>query len=47
MFKVHEHSRFPDYLAIILLYQAGQNEILAVELWQVCFDFLLLSSFSM
>lgn len=34
MFKVHEHSRFPDYLAIILLYQAGQNEILAVELWQ-------------
>jgi hypothetical protein len=47
MFKVHEHSRYPDYLAIILLYQAGQNEILAVELWQVCFDFLLLSSFLM
>ncbi|XP_031269943.1 expansin-like B1 [Pistacia vera] len=34
MFKVHEHSRFPHYLAIILLYQAGQNEILAVEIWQ-------------
>ncbi|KAJ6706074.1 EXPANSIN-LIKE B1 [Salix purpurea] len=34
MFKVHEHSKFPDYLAITLLYQAGQNEILAVELWQ-------------
>jgi hypothetical protein len=39
MFKVHEHSRFPEYLAIVLLYQAGQNEILAVELRQVCFDF--------
>ncbi|KAI5602150.1 hypothetical protein POPTR_001G151500v4 [Populus trichocarpa] len=34
MFKVHEHSRFPEYLAIVLLYQAGQNEILAVELRQ-------------
>ncbi|KAG6788709.1 hypothetical protein POTOM_004786 [Populus tomentosa] len=34
MFKVHEHSRFPEYLATVLLYQAGQNEILAVELRQ-------------
>jgi hypothetical protein len=39
MFKVHEHSRFPEYLVIVLLYQAGQNEILAVELRQVRFDF--------
>lgn len=35
MFKVHEHSRFPQYLALVFLYQTGQNEILAVELWQV------------
>ncbi|XP_058106575.1 expansin-like B1 [Magnolia sinica] len=34
MFKVHEYSRFPDYLAIIILYQAGQKDITAVELWQ-------------
>ncbi|GAV79761.1 Pollen_allerg_1 domain-containing protein/DPBB_1 domain-containing protein [Cephalotus follicularis] len=32
--KVHEHSNYPDYLAIILLYQAGQSDILAVEVWQ-------------
>ncbi|KAI8001309.1 Expansin-like B1 [Camellia lanceoleosa] len=35
MVKVHENSRFPDYLAIIILYQAGQNDITAVEVWQV------------
>ncbi|KAI8525980.1 hypothetical protein RHMOL_Rhmol13G0272700 [Rhododendron molle] len=34
MVKVHEHSRFPDYLALIFLYQAGQNDITAVELFQ-------------
>ncbi|KAJ4712641.1 Expansin-like like [Melia azedarach] len=34
MFKVHEHSKFPDYLAIVILYQAGQNDVLAVEIWQ-------------
>ncbi|KVH95569.1 expansin-like B1 [Cynara cardunculus var. scolymus] len=34
MFKVHEHSRFPDYLALVALYQAGVNEITAIELWQ-------------
>ncbi|XP_058106574.1 expansin-like B1 [Magnolia sinica] len=34
MFKVHENSRFPDYLAIVILYQAGQKDITAVELWQ-------------
>ncbi|XP_059657661.1 expansin-like B1 [Cornus florida] len=34
MFKVHENSRFPEYLALVALYQAGINEITAVELWQ-------------
>ena len=34
-FKVHEHSRYPSYLAIVILYQAGKNEILAVDIWQV------------
>ncbi|KAF9625651.1 hypothetical protein IFM89_025136 [Coptis chinensis] len=34
MFKVHEHSRFPEYIAIILIYQAGQKDVTAVELWQ-------------
>lgn len=35
MFKVHEHSRFPEYLAILPIYQAGVNDITAIELWQV------------
>lgn len=35
MFKVHEHSRFPEYLALVPIYQAGVNDITAVELWQV------------
>ncbi|XP_077247238.1 expansin-like B1 [Tasmannia lanceolata] len=34
MFKIHENSRFPEYLAIVALYQAGQNDITALELWQ-------------
>ncbi|XP_010933564.1 expansin-like B1 [Elaeis guineensis] len=34
MVKVTEHSKFPDYLALIIIYQAGQKDILAVELWQ-------------
>ncbi|GFZ01096.1 expansin-like B1 [Actinidia rufa] len=25
MVKVHEHSRFPEYLAVVLLYQAGKK----------------------
>ena len=37
MVKVHEHSRFPEYLAVVLLYQAGKNYITAVEVWQVQF----------
>ncbi|GMP55249.1 hypothetical protein CsSME_00020118 [Camellia sinensis var. sinensis] len=34
MVKVHEHSRFPKYLALVMLYQAGQNDITAAEVWQ-------------
>ncbi|KAF3448244.1 hypothetical protein FNV43_RR08957 [Rhamnella rubrinervis] len=34
MYKVHEHSRYPHYLAIVILYIGGQNDITAVELWQ-------------
>ncbi|XP_022971845.1 expansin-like B1 [Cucurbita maxima] len=33
-FKVHEHSRYPDYLAIVIIYVGGQNDITVVELWQ-------------
>ncbi|KAK8285088.1 hypothetical protein V6Z12_D08G201300 [Gossypium hirsutum] len=32
--KVHENSRNPDYLAIIMLYQAGKSDILSVDIWQ-------------
>lgn len=38
MFKVHEHSKYPDYLAIVVLYQAGQKDVTAIELWQVIDD---------
>ncbi|KAB1216288.1 Expansin-like B1 [Morella rubra] len=34
MFKVHEHSRNPHYLALLMIYVSGQNDITAVELWQ-------------
>lgn len=34
MFKVHENSRYSEYLAIAILYAAGQNDVLAVEIWQ-------------
>ncbi|KAF8412469.1 hypothetical protein HHK36_000433 [Tetracentron sinense] len=34
VFKVHEHSRFPEYLAIVVLYQAGQKDIVTIEVWQ-------------
>ncbi|KAE8678008.1 Expansin-like B1 [Hibiscus syriacus] len=33
-FKVHEHSKYPDYLAIVILYQPGRSEILAAQIWQ-------------
>lgn len=35
MVKVHEHSKFSDYLAIVMLNQAGLSDITAVEIWQV------------
>ncbi|KAJ9707029.1 hypothetical protein PVL29_002147 [Vitis rotundifolia] len=34
LFKVHENSRFPDYLAIVMLYQAGRSDITAVDIWK-------------
>ncbi|KAJ7952587.1 Expansin-like protein [Quillaja saponaria] len=33
-YKVHEHSKYPDYLAVVIIYVAGQNDINAVEVWQ-------------
>nr|CAN66372.1 hypothetical protein VITISV_009464 [Vitis vinifera] len=33
-FKVHENSRFPDYLSLVMLYQAGLSDITAVDIWQ-------------
>ncbi|KAI4327186.1 hypothetical protein L6164_019678 [Bauhinia variegata] len=32
--KVHEHSRNPHYLAIVVLYVGGTTDITAVELWR-------------
>lgn len=37
VFKVHENSKFPDYIAVAILYVGGQNDVTAVELWQVRF----------
>ncbi|KAK9203389.1 hypothetical protein WN943_013643 [Citrus x changshan-huyou] len=34
MFKVHENSKYPQYLAVSMLYVGGQNDVLAVEIWQ-------------
>ncbi|KAJ7944676.1 Expansin-like protein [Quillaja saponaria] len=34
VFKVTEHSKYPHYLAIVPLYIAGQNDIVAVDIWQ-------------
>ncbi|KAL5973802.1 hypothetical protein ACLOJK_030459 [Asimina triloba] len=31
---VHESSRFSEYLSIVFIFQAGQKDILGVELWQ-------------
>ncbi|XP_022738227.1 expansin-like B1 [Durio zibethinus] len=33
--KVNGHSRYPSYLAIVIQYQPGNKEILAVDIWQV------------
>lgn len=35
MFKVHEHSKYPHYFAIVVIYVEGQNDITSVELYQV------------
>ncbi|XP_052210623.1 expansin-like B1 [Diospyros lotus] len=32
--KVHEYSKFPGYLAVLVLYQAGVYDITALEVWQ-------------
>jgi hypothetical protein len=51
MFKVHENSKFPHYLALFVIYAAGQNDITAVELWRVrvvqktSFNILVIQSF--
>ena len=41
MYKITEQSKYPNYLAIVLLYVPGQNEITAVELWQVIFYYIV------
>ncbi|KAK9144689.1 hypothetical protein Sjap_004592 [Stephania japonica] len=32
--KIHESSKYPDYLAILIIYKGGKSEINAVELLQ-------------
>ncbi|CDP08340.1 unnamed protein product [Coffea canephora] len=32
--KVHEHSKYPFYLAIVILYQGGTSDIVAVEAYE-------------
>ncbi|KAG5028371.1 Expansin-like B1 [Glycine soja] len=34
VFKVHEHSRNPDYFAVVVLYVDGTYDVTAVELFQ-------------
>jgi hypothetical protein len=34
IFKVQEYSKYPEYIAIIMLYQAGQYDVTAVQIWQ-------------
>ena len=41
MYKVGERSKYRRYLAIVILYVAGQNDITAVELWQVIFYYIV------
>lgn len=33
--KVHERSKNPHYLAILILYVGGTNDVTDVQLWQV------------
>lgn len=37
MIKIHEHSKFPSYLAILPAYQPGTYDITDVQIWLVCF----------
>ncbi|KAJ0961601.1 hypothetical protein J5N97_001098 [Dioscorea zingiberensis] len=34
IFRVTENSKYPDYLALVILNQGGKKDITAVELWQ-------------
>ncbi|KAF5729650.1 expansin-like B1 [Tripterygium wilfordii] len=34
LIKIHEHSKYPDYLAIAILSVAGKNDVLAVDIWE-------------
>lgn len=34
MFQIKEQSKFPDYLALIIIYQAGKKDITGIQLWQ-------------
>lgn len=48
MYKVHEHSKYPNYLALVVTYVAGQNDVSGVELWRVrttVFDFITYDAF--
>lgn len=33
--KVHEHSKNPDYFAVLVLYVEGIYDVTALEMWQV------------
>lgn len=35
MLKIHEHSKYPHYLAIVVMNQGGATDILAVEVYEV------------
>lgn len=37
MLKVHEDSRYPDYLAMIFYYQSGLHDITSVQIFEVGF----------
>lgn len=48
MYKVHERSKYPNYLALVVTHVAGQNDITRVELYLVCitmFDFITYDAF--
>ncbi|PKA59193.1 Expansin-like B1 [Apostasia shenzhenica] len=34
MIKIKENSNYPSYLAIIIIYRAGQKDIIDIEIWQ-------------